>query len=287
MSARGLAPIRSSGPRGPLPAYAFPENAALALSSAERYSRWRKRPTGSFLSFDKFTQSAIRAVIDRVLAAAHGPVWLEPADIATVLRAAGIDFATIEVASAKEAPAVADRMGYPLVLKVKAPEVFHESDIGGVILGLTSPGGVRTAIETLGTRMRGLGIRLENVVLQREVKGGIEALVGVTTDPTFGPLVVCGLGGILVELLKDVSFRLSPVSECDAEEMIDRLRAARLLDGYRGAPPGDRQALVQVVQKVSALVELVPELRELDLNPVKVLEPGSGALVVHARMRVG
>jgi acyl-CoA synthetase (NDP forming) len=178
-------------------------------------------------------------------------------------------------------------MGYPLVVKVISPEVVYKSDMGGVILGLNSPEEVRAAVSALDVRMNALGIRLENVLLQREVTGGIEALVGVTTDPTFGPLIVCGLGGILVELLKDVSFRLSPVSDRDAEEMIARLRAARLLDGYRGAPPGDRQALVEVVRKVSALVELVPELRELDLNPVKVLEPGRGAHVVDARMRVG
>jgi len=98
---------------------------------------------------------------------------------------------------------------------------------------------------------------------------------------------VCGLGGILVELLRDVSFHLTPVTDVDAREMIDRLRARRLLDGYRGMPPGDRDALVDVILRVSALVEIVPELRELDLNPVKVLAPGKGAIVVDGRMRVG
>jgi len=134
--------------------------------------------------------------------------------------------------------------------------------------------------------MRAIGVELTEVLLQREVAGGIEALVGVTTDPTFGPLVVCGLGGVLVELLRDVSFRLTPVSDIDATEMLDRLRSAKLLDGYRGAPPGDRAALISIVQRVSALVEIVPEIRELDLNPVKVLTPGKGAVVVDARMRI-
>jgi acyl-CoA synthetase (NDP forming) len=119
------------------------------------------------------------------------------------------------------------------------------------------------------------------------VRGGIEALVGVTTDPTFGPLVVCGLGGVLVELLKDVSFRLTPVSDTDAEEMIAKLRSCKLLEGYRGSPPGDREALIRVIQRVSALAELVPELRELDLNPVKVFEPGRGATAVDGRLRIG
>jgi acetyl-CoA synthetase (ADP-forming) len=119
------------------------------------------------------------------------------------------------------------------------------------------------------------------------VPGGIEALVGVTTDPTFGPLLVCGLGGVLVELLRDVAFHLTPLTDVDARDMLARLRAGRLLDGYRGRPPGDREALVDVMLRVAALVEVVPELHELDLNPVKVLTPGNGALVVDARMRIG
>jgi acetyltransferase len=121
-------------------------------------------------------------------------------------------------------------------------------------------------------------------MLQREVRDGIEALVGVVADPTFGPLLVCGLGGVQVELLRDASFRLPPVSDLDAEEMIEKLRLRALLDGYRGAPPGDRAALVALLQRVSALVEAVPELREVDLNPVKVRTRGLGAIVVDARI---
>lgn len=115
---------------------------------------------------------------------------------------------------------------------------------------------------------------------------GIESLVGVTVDPVFGPLLVVGTGGVLVELLGDVSFHLTPVTDVDAEEMISRLKSRALFDGYRGAPAGDRPALVSLILRVSALVEAVPELVELDLNPVKVLAPGDGAVVVDARMRL-
>jgi len=167
------------------------------------------------------------------------------------------------------------------------PGLIHKSDVGGVILGLESPDAVKAAARTLAERMRAIGRTLDGILLQREVRGGIEALVGVTTDPTFGPLVVCGLGGVLVELLRDVSFRLTPVTDANAAEMIAKLRASKLLDGYRGAPAGDRAALAAVIMRVSALVEVIPELLELDLNPVKVLVPGQGAIVVDGRMRVG
>ena len=153
-------------------------------------------------------------------------------------------------------------------------------------MGLHSPVAVAEAAVTLAERSRTAGAALEGVLLQREIQGGIEALVGVTTDPTFGPLVVCGLGGVMVELLHDVAFRLSPVTDIDASEMLSTLRTSRLLDGYRGAAPGDREALVAVLRRVSALIEAIPELTEMDLNPVKVLPPGSGAIVVDARMRL-
>jgi acyl-CoA synthetase (NDP forming) len=239
------------------------------------------------LKLGRLEETAVRAVIDRVVQPSGDPSWLEPNDLATVLRAAGIPFADADVVAPSEAPPAAERLGYPLVAKAVAPGILHKSDVGGVVLGLDSAAAVAAAVETLAGRMRAIGERLEGVLLQREIRGGIEALVGVTTDPTFGPLVVCGLGGVLVELLRDVSFHLTPVTDVDAREMIERLRARRLLDGYRGRPPGDREALVDVVMRVAALVEVVPELRELDLNPVKVLEPGKGAIVVDARMRVG
>jgi acyl-CoA synthetase (NDP forming) len=259
----------------------------MALAAAEWYGRWRTRARGTPVVLDRFAESAIRAVIDRVLAGANAPRWLEPGDLGTVLRAAGIPFAHAEFVTPAEAPAAAERLGFPLVAKAIAPGLLHKSDVGGVVLGLRSAADVARAAETLAERMRAIGTTLEGVMLQREVTGGIEALVGVTTDPTFGPLLVCGLGGVLVELLRDVSFHLTPVTDVDARDMLARLKAARLLDGYRGMPPGDRDALVDVILRVSALVEVVPELRDLDLNPVKLLPPGNGAIVVDARLRVG
>ncbi len=286
LSSKGAPEMLSQGPRGKLPAFSYPENAAMALGAAERYARWRARPRGRPLQLDRLATTTVRAVIDRLLAKTREPQWLEPADVATVLRAIGVAFADAEAVAPSEVGAAAERMGFPLVAKAIAPRLLHKSDAGGVILGLDSVRAVEEAQATLAERMRAIGTRLEGVLLQREVAGGIDALVGVTTDPTFGPLLVCGLGGVLVELLRDVSFHLTPVSDVDARDMLAGLRAAKLLDGYRGMPPGDREGLVDVVLRVSALVELAPEIRELDLNPVKVLPPGQGAVVVDARLRI-
>lgn len=297
MTSQGPPAALNAGPRGTLPTYAFPENAALALSAAVRYGRWRSRPRGTPLRLSPFAHSAVRAVIDRVLctgaasmAGAMDPpqasVWLSPDDLATVLRAAGIPLAAAEQTTPAEAVATAERLGYPLVAKIISPDVLHKSDVGGVILGLDTPAAVASAVDTLVARTQRIGARLDGILLQRQVTSGIEALVGVTTDPLFGPLLVCGLGGTLVEVLHDVTFRLTPVSDSDAAEMLTRLRANVLLDGYRGAPPGDREALIALVLRVSALVESVPELQELDLNPVKVLTPGAGVIALDGRMRI-
>ncbi len=287
MSSEAAPAALAGGARGALPVYRFPENAALALAAAERYGRWRERPTGDALVLDEFARQAIRAVIDRVVASAAGPHWLSPDDLTTVLRAAGIAVAAAERVAPADAVAAAERLGFPLVAKAIAPGVLHKSDVGGVRLGLRSAADVAAAVGEIAAAMRAIAAPLEGILLQREVAGGIEALVGVTTDPTFGPVLVCGLGGILVELLRDVRFRLTPVHEHQAAEMLASLRGSRLLDGYRGSPAADRQALVDVILRVSALVEVVPELGELDLNPIKVLAPGQGAVVVDGRMRVG
>jgi acetate---CoA ligase (ADP-forming) len=287
LSARGAPALLGTRPRGAIPSYSFPENAAEALAAAVRWSRWRTRPRGVTLALGTFAREAIRAVVDRVLAGAGEPIWLEPEDLATILRAAGIGFAEIVRAPPEGAVAAARRLGYPLVVKALSPGLVPGSDLRGVELGLDGPDALAAAVERLAARLTERGRRLEGVLLQREVPGGVEAVVGVTSEPTFGPLVACGLGGPLVELLGDVSYRVPPVTDVIAQEMLSRLRAERLLAGYRGAPPADRPALVSVIQRVSALAEIVPELLELELRPVKVLEPGRGALVVDGRIRIG
>jgi len=287
LSSRGAPPALATGARGRLPSYSFPENAARALAAAERYGRWRSRPRGEPIRLTARARSAVRAIVDRALAGQDQPLWLDPMDTQELLRAADIAVADARLVTPDRAPALAESMRYPLVAKAVSTGLVHKSDIGGVALGLRSEDDVRAAVTTLHARLAVAGRTLEHVLLQREVPDGLEALVGVVSDPTFGPLVLCGFGGVQVELLRDAAFRLPPVTDVDAAEMIDHLRMKALLDGYRGSPPADRDALIRLVQRVSALVEAVPELRELDLNPVKVMARGRGVVVVDARVRLG
>ncbi|MCX8071030.1 MAG: GNAT family N-acetyltransferase [Candidatus Binatia bacterium] len=286
LSSRGIPPRLAQGPRGPLPSFRFPEDAARALAKAWHYRRWRERPRGEELRLDRFAESTIRAVVDRVLQSATEPVWVDEHDTALILKAAGIPVAEGETVPCEEALEAAERLGYPLVMKAQIPGLVHKSDVGGVILNIFAAQQVEAAVAEMKEDLAQHGYTLERVLLQRQIMGGHEAMVGVVTDPTFGPLLVCGLGGVLVELLRDVRFRLTPVTDVDAREMVESLRTAPLLTGYRGMPPGDKEALIRLVQRVSALVEVVPELRELDLNPVKVLPPGQGVVVVDTRMRL-
>jgi acyl-CoA synthetase (NDP forming) len=200
-----------------------------------------------------------------------------------LLLAVGIPIAAARrtAVSEDEAAAAAAALGFPAVLKGIGPTLLHKTERGAVRVGLGDEAAVRAAVRDLGERLAG---ELDALLVQRQVASGVEMLVGALHDPTFGPLVVCGAGGTLVDLLADTAFRLHPVTGEDAVEMIAELRAARLLHGYRGAGPADEAALRDVILRVSALIEICPEIQELDLNPVTVLERGACALDVRVRV---
>ncbi len=284
LSTAGTPPELNQGARGAIPSYKFPENAAMALAAAARYGRWRTRPRGETVALSRFARETIRTVVERALEGAAAPRWVGPIDLAMMLRAAGIEVALAERTAVADACPVADRLGYPLVAKAIVPGLVHKSDVSGVILDLDSRAAVADAVRTLQERTSAIGAELEEVLLQRQIAGGIEMMAGVTSDATFGPLLACGLGGTMAELFMDVAFRLHPVSDLDADEMVRTLRSSPLLDGYRGTPAGDRHAMNTLMTRLSALVEVVPELVELDLNPVKLLAPGKGAIVVDGRI---
>jgi acetate---CoA ligase (ADP-forming) len=288
MSSKGVPAILSTGPRGRIPSYSFPENAANALAAAVRYGRWRRRPRGSYVTLEREREAAIRRRIETIRETPITATWLALRDVAAILAETGLVLAPFEEAppAPAAAAAAAGRLGYPVVLKAVAPGLLHKSDAGGVVLGLERSDAVEQAARAMAHRLREAGTDLTGFVVQRQVDPGVEVLVGVTNDPSLGPILVAGLGGVQVELLRDVAFRLTPVSDLDAREMLAGLRTAKLLDGYRGAPPADREALVDAILKISALVERAPELLELELNPLKVLARGHGVVIVDARMRI-
>lgn len=286
LACKGAPPILASGPRGALPSYAFPENAARALSAAFKYHRWRTRARGVVVHLTDEERSEARRIVHAALEARKEPHWLEPSEVRSLLAATRIGMAPFEVVAPEAATAAAKTLGYPVVAKAVASGLVHKTEAGGVALGLRSDTDVKNAVNKMRADLQARGFELDKVIVQREVSAGLEAIVGVVADPTFGPLIVAGLGGVQVELLKDVSFHLPPVSDVDAADMIDRLRLRPLFSGYRGSPPADRSALMTLIQRLSALVEEVPELQELDLNPVRVLPQGEGAIVVDARIRI-
>ena len=283
LSSKGTPEVLSQGPRGAIPSYSFPENAALALGAAARYGAWRKRPVGTPLRLPADREQAVRAWVRARRAAGDPGGWLSFDHIAELLALVGVPVVPHRtVRDADAAVAAAAELGYPVVLKAIAPRLVHKTEAGGVALGLADARAVAAAAAEMRARIPAL----EGFLVQRQLARGVEALVGVTKDASLGPLLVAGIGGVAVELYKDVSFRVTPVSDRDAADMLDQLRGGKLFDGFRGAPPADRPALINVMQRISALVEIMPELVELDLNPVIVRAPGEGAVTVDARIRI-
>lgn len=226
------------------------------------------------------------AVVSR--ARSEGRALLTEVEAKSVLAEWGIPVVETRLArSRNEAREIADELGYPVVVKVVSPDIAHKSDVGGVKLKLSDAEAVGQAWDEIMASVRAAepNARIEGVSVQRMAEPGIEVIVGMTTDPQFGPVMMFGLGGIMVEVLKDVAFRLVPLEEKDAAEMIDEIRARPILDGIRGQPGGDIGALRKLLLDVSRFVEAHPEVRELDLNPVFVYP--NGLVAVDARMVVG
>ena len=200
----------------------------------------------------------------------------------SLCQAYGIPSAPWQVASdPNEAMHAAERLGYPVALKALSPDVIHKSDVGGVIVGLANASSVRREAEAMLARLA-LPVTL---MVQRMVGDGVEVVLGGKRDPTFGPVVMVGLGGILVEVLEDVAFRVAPLSRADAEEMIQEVRGKRLLDGVRGRPAVDREALIHTLLSLSQMLVENPCISQVDINPLMVLR--EGACAVDARMVLG
>jgi acetyl coenzyme A synthetase (ADP forming)-like protein len=281
MGSGGAATLFSSGEYR-VPVFPFPEPAAFALAKAAEHEQWRQKDEGAIVELEGIDVASARAAVEAALER-DGSGWLEPEDVAAVLEAYGLFVPSSAVAaSADAAVTAASEMNGPVVLKVISESALHKSDVGGVILNIEGEREIREAYATV----TGAVDDAEGVLVQQYVEGGHEVLIGMTEDPNFGPLIVFGLGGVFVELIGDVAFRIHPLTDLDAAEMIEEVKSAKLLDGYRGGAAGDVPAVRDALLRVSALVADLPEIVEMDMNPVKVAEPGNGLSVVDARIRV-
>ncbi len=267
-----------------IPAFQFPEDAALALERAVRRGEWLARDPGTIPSLPDLDVRRGATVVSSALARlGENGGWMDPTEVTELLTAFGIRLPAEATATTEdEAVAAAGRIGGPVAMKVLAASALHKSDVGGVLLDVEGEEAVRAAFH----RVTSVADDVDGVLVQEMIAGGHEVLIGVTEDPNFGPMLVYGLGGVMVELMQDVTFKLHPITDVDAAEMTDGIRGARLLEGFRNLPLGDVDAVRDVLLRVSAMVSECPEIAEMDLNPVKVLEPGLGAVVVDARIRI-
>lgn len=278
-----LQPLLDGGHPGTgVPAFASPEPAARALARAADYAAWRRRPPGAMPDLDGFDTDRVRTLVDAFLSRSPDGGWLPATQVSEVLTAVGVAVIdSVEVGSAEEAAHAATAVGLPVALKAAGPDLVHKTDVGGVRLGLRSEAEVADAYERMAAN---LGERMTGGIVQQMAAPGVETIVGVVQDLLFGPLLMFGMGGIATELLGDRSFRILPVTDVDAAELVRSLRSSPLLFGYRGSQPTAVAALEELLQRVARLAGGWAELAELDINPL-IVSP-DGAVAVDARMRV-
>ena len=266
-----------------IPSYSFPETAAIALARTTRYRQWRERRETYPARFADLRTDEAAAVVAAALARGEG--WLTAEEVAKICSCYGLPLiAQRVVTTVADAVVAAAEIGGKVALKAIAPGVIHKTEAGAVRLHLNGADAVRDAATEMSEKLTALGHPPSGFVVQQMANSGVEMLVGVVHDPQFGPVIACGAGGVQVELLKDVSVRLTPLASEDASEMIRELKTYPLLTGFRGSIPVDVAALEDGLLRVSAMVEDIPQIAELDCNPFVVHE--IGATILDARMRV-
>jgi acyl-CoA synthetase (NDP forming) len=264
----------------PIPSFVFPEAAVAALARAARYGEWREAPAGAVPELPGVDLERARSPVSAVLARGGG--WARPGEAAELLDAIGIPQARgIEAVTEAQAVDAAAAIGYPVALKAFGPEIVHKTELRAIELNVADEAAVR---RVFGALRSALGNAMLGVLVQEMAGPGIEMLVGALDDPAFGPVVACGFGGTNAELFADTAFRIAPLTDLDAASMLKHLRCAPLLSGYRGVPASDAAALQDAVLRMSALVTAMPEIREIEINPLRVFASGVRALDVRARI---
>ncbi len=269
--------------KGNVPNFETPERGIETLEAMYHYNQWRSKKKPETPSFDFDTEAIEKALS---AAAKRDMDTLGERYAQDILKAAGVQVPESKLAPTPgDAAACAERMGFPVVLKVSSDDILHKSDAGGVKVGMQNAGEVKEAFAEIMDSAREYNptADIDGVLVQQMVEGGTEVIVGMNRDPQFGPMVMFGLGGIYVELLKDVSFRVAPITPADASEMIDEIRTSKMLQGFRGQPVGDLEALQDCLMRIAQLAQQYPQLAECDLNPLKVFPEGQGIMAVDVR----
>jgi acyl-CoA synthetase (NDP forming) len=265
-----------------VPSYAFPESAALALAKGADLAEWRRRPEGKVPDLNDVDSGKARAIVDDALAKCPEGLWLEPASALDLVHHYGIPIATSRHAtSAEEAARIATEIGFPVAVKAGSADLLHKTDRGGVQLGLTSANEVDAAYRHMHAA---LGEEMGGAIVQSQLGPGIETIVGVVQDASFGPLVMFGMGGIAVDLIGDRAFRVLPLTDVDATELIRSVKGSPLLFGYRNSPAADVASLEDLLLRIGKLVDDIPEVAEMDLNPVIVSPTDAVAVDVKIRL---
>jgi acetate---CoA ligase (ADP-forming) len=267
-----------------VPTFTFPEEGVAGLASLARFHAWSTRPRPRIRHF-----SVDRALVRRVLREARRTraTVLPEYSARRILAAYGIPLPNFErVGKVEEAIAAARRIGYPVVLKVVSPEISHKTEVGGVALGLSDEAALRAAMESMRRSLaeKAPRARVQGFEVLEMVRDGKEVLLGIQRDPAFGPILAFGMGGIYVEVLQDVTFRLAPIRPLSARNMVHSVRSFQLLTGVRGEAPSDLEALYEAIQRLSQLAVEVPQIAELDINPLLVRREGRGVIAVDARV---
>ncbi|MFC2157223.1 acetate--CoA ligase family protein [Acidobacteriota bacterium] len=267
--------IRESG----IPVYDFPETASKVLAAMTEYGQIRQREEPVYPTFE-YDRAKAGQAIDPFKGKG---VFLPQDAVFSVLEAYGIPVVKSVGVEKDKVEAAAEKIGYPVVLKVDAETIVHKTDVGGVVLNIQNRESLKTALDEM---VRKFEKDKPSFILQEYLSGGIEVILGVKGNEGISPTLMFGLGGIFVETMKDVQFRLAPLSEGDALGMIRAIKGYPVLEGVRGAKPSDSDKLVEILVRLSRLASDFPGIDEMDLNPVLVFEEGKGAVVVDARMKI-
>lgn len=267
-----------------VPDYATPDRAAVALRAMCDYAEWRRRPPRTVTRFpvDKISSESVIQRYKR-----EGLHQVIEADAKSILSSYGFNVMVGDIATtAEEACSIAQRIGYPVAMKIASPDIVHKSDVGGVHLSLWSAQEVIDAFDLMMLRVgrRVPTAKITGVYVEKMANAGREVILGMTRDPQFGPILMFGLGGVFVEVMRDVAFYLAPITDGEAREMLESTRSYALLKGARGQAPVDLDAIASAIQRISQLAVELPEIAELDINPFIVGPPGVTPVVADARM---